>query len=142
MICFCPDAERDDQFGLSPLDEPGRRFKKLIHLRHDLNRGGIFGIEFDRIEELSPGLRPAGGVHELWATDMIVSAVTIALEQPFEVAQEALGSFPFPAQPEVKDHRSGRMAVLPEVSQVVFAPTIVHLDCHGGFIGLDMRAAQ
>jgi hypothetical protein len=31
--------------------------KKLIHLGHDLNRGGIFGIEFNRIEELSPGMR-------------------------------------------------------------------------------------
>jgi hypothetical protein len=26
---------------------------RSIHLRHDLNRGCIFGIEFDRIEELS-----------------------------------------------------------------------------------------
>jgi len=116
--------------------------KKLIHLRHDLNRGGIFGIEFDCIEELSSGMRPARSVNEPWATDMIVSAVTVALQEAFEVAQEPLRSFPLPAQPEVKDHRSDRMAVLPEVSLVIFSPTIVHLDSHGRFIGLDIRAAQ
>src|SRR5208283_4395507 len=70
--------------------------------------------------------------HELWATDMIVSAVTVALEYALEVAQEPLGTFPLPPKPEVKDHRSGRMAVLPEVSLVIFAPTIVHLYSHGG----------
>ena len=34
------------------------------------------------------------------------------------------------------------MAVLPEVSLVIFASTIVHLDSHGRFIGLDVGAAQ
>jgi hypothetical protein len=87
-------------------------------------------------------MRPARGVHELWATDMIVSAVTVALQQAFEVAQEPLRTFSLPAKPEVKDHRSGRMAVLPEVSLVIFASTIVHLYSHGGFIGLDVRATQ
>jgi hypothetical protein len=37
---------------------------------------------------------------------MIVCAVTVALQQAFEVAQEPLRTFPFPAKPEVKDHRS------------------------------------
>ena len=74
------------------------------------------------------------------STDMIVGAVTVALEEAFEVAQEPLGTFAFPAKPEVKDHRSGRMTVLPEVSLVVFAPAIVHLNCHGGFIGLDISS--
>ena len=55
-------------------------------------------IEFDGIEELSSGMRPARGVHELWATDMIVSAITVALQEAFEVAQEPLGTFPLPAQ--------------------------------------------
>src|SRR5260370_19230786 len=116
--------------------------KKLIHLCHGLNRGCIFGIELDRMEELSSGVRPARGVHELWATDMIVSAVTVALQYAFEDAHEPLGTFPLPPKPEVKDHRSGRMAVLPEVSLVIFAPTIVHLYSHGGFIGLDIGNIQ
>ena len=43
-------------------------------------------------------MRPARGVHEPWATDMIVSAITVALQEAFEVAQEPLGTFPLPAQ--------------------------------------------
>jgi hypothetical protein len=87
-------------------------------------------------------MRPARGVHDLWATDMIVSAVTVALEYALEVAQEPSGTFSFPAKPEVKDHRSDRMAVSPEVSLVIFAATIVHLHSDGCFIGLDIGTAQ
>src|SRR5260370_1410998 len=39
-------------------------------------------------------MRPARDMHELWATDMIVSAVTVALQQAFEAAQEPLRTFP------------------------------------------------
>src|SRR5208282_4656367 len=116
--------------------------KKLIHLCHGLNRGCIFGIELDRIEELSSGVRPARGVHELWATDMIVSAVAVALQQTLEVAQEPSGTFPLPPKRKVKHHRSTRPAVLPEVSLVIFAPSIVHLHSDGCFIGLDIGTAQ
>ena len=42
-------------------DGPG--IIERFHLCHDLNRGCIFGIELDRIEELSSGVRPARGVH-------------------------------------------------------------------------------
>jgi hypothetical protein len=73
---------------------------------------------------------------------MITSAVTVALQQTLEVAQEPLGTFPLPAKPEVKEYRSGWIAVLPEVPLVVFASTIVHLYSHGGFIGLDVGTAQ
>jgi hypothetical protein len=52
-------------------------------------------------------MRPARGVHEPWATDMIVSAITVALQEAFEVAQEPLGTFPLPAQ----RRGSGRSAV-------------------------------
>ena len=47
-------------------------------------------------------------------TDMIVSAVTVALQQAFEVTQEPLRTFPLPAKPEVKHRRAARSAVLPE----------------------------
>jgi hypothetical protein len=40
--------------------------KNGIHLRHDVNRGLIFGIEFDRIKKLSPGMRPARGMNEIF----------------------------------------------------------------------------
>jgi hypothetical protein len=36
--------------------------KKLIDLCHDLNRDPIFGVEFDRLKKLSPGMRPTGSL--------------------------------------------------------------------------------
>src|SRR5271166_2747580 len=83
-------------------------------------------------------MRPARGVHDALSTDMIVTSVAVALQQTLEVAQEPSGTFPFPAKPEVKHHQSTRPAVLPEVSLVIFAPTIVHLHSDGCFIGLDI----
>src|SRR5260370_38156093 len=52
--------------------------KKLIHLCHGLNRGCIFGIELDRIEELSSGVRPARGVRALCATYMCLNSLRVA----------------------------------------------------------------
>jgi hypothetical protein len=46
--------------------------KELIHLHHDSNRCLIFGIEFDCIEKLSPGMRPARGVDDSGSADVIV----------------------------------------------------------------------
>ena len=47
--------------------------KKFIYLRHDPDRALIFGIDFDRLEELSPGMRPARRVDDSGSADMIVS---------------------------------------------------------------------
>ena len=116
--------------------------KKLIHLRHDPKRGLICGIEFDRIEELSPGMRPACRVHDLGSAHMIVNAVTVALESTLEVTQEPFGTLPFPTHPKIEHHWATRPAVLPEVSLVIFSPTIVHLHPHGRFIGLDIGTAH
>jgi hypothetical protein len=80
--------------------------KKLIHLRHDPNRGLIFGIEFYCIEELSPRMCPACPVHDFGSTNMIVSAVAVALEQTLEVTQEPFGTFSFPAHPKI-EHNCG-----------------------------------
>src|SRR6202023_4116927 len=105
--------------------------KKLIHLRHDANRDLIFGIEFDCIEELSPGMRPPRGVHDTLSTDMIVGSIAVTLEDPLEVTQEPFGTFSFPAHPKIENDWANRSAVFPEGSLVIFAPTLVHLHCHG-----------
>ena len=85
-------------------------------------------------------MRPARRMHELWATDMIVSAVTVALQDAFKVAQKLLRTFSLPAQPEVEDHRSARPAVLPEVSLVIFSSTIVHLHSTRSFHRLGYKS--
>src|SRR5258705_6386136 len=55
-----------------------------------------------------------------------------------EVTQEPFGAFPFPTHPKIEHHWATRPAVLPEVSLVIFASTIVHLHSHGRFVGLDI----
>ena len=60
--------------------------KKFIHLRHDPDRALIFGIDFEPLEELSPGMRPARCVDDSGSADMIIGSVAIALsdcEQAF-----------------------------------------------------------
>jgi hypothetical protein len=98
----------------------------------------IFGIEFDRIEKLSPGMRPTRRMHDLGSTNMIVGPVTITLQDPLEVAQEPFGTFP--THPKVEDHCSTRSAVLPKVGLVIFSSAIVHLHAHRRFVGLDIIA--
>src|SRR5260370_26018833 len=61
--------------------------KKLIHLRHDPNRGLISGIEFDCIKELSPGMRPPRGMNHLFSTHLLISAVTGAFGDSRKAAQ-------------------------------------------------------
>src|ERR1700722_10938910 len=87
-------------------------------------------------------MRPARSMHEPFATDMIVSAVTVGLQDACKVAQELFGTFSLPTHSQVEDHRSARPAVLPEVSLMIFSPTIVHLHSNGRFIGLNVGAAQ
>ena len=83
-------------------------------------------------------MRPARRVHDLLSTDMIVSPVTITLQDPLEVTQEPFGTFSFPAHPKIEHHRSARATVLPEVSLMVFATTIVRLHTYGRFIDLNV----
>jgi hypothetical protein len=87
-------------------------------------------------------MRPARGMHDPLATDMIISAVTVGLQDAFKVAQELLGTFPFPTHSKIKHHWATRSAILPEVSLMIFSPTIVHLHAHRCFVRLDIGAAQ
>jgi hypothetical protein len=104
------------------------------------DRSLIFGIEFDRFEELAPGVRPARCVDDSGSADMIVSSVIVTLQDALEVAQEPFGSFPFATHSKVEDHRSSRPAVLPKVGLVVFPSAIVHLDIHRSFVRLNIIA--
>jgi hypothetical protein len=65
--------------------------KERIHLGHEPNRALVLAIEFNRVEELAPRMRPAGRVHQARATHVIIGPVAIALQPAGKVAQEALG---------------------------------------------------
>jgi hypothetical protein len=62
--------------------------KKFIHLRHDPGRSLISGIEFDRFEELAPGVRPTRCMHDLGSTDMIVRPSQIRVLAVMTVAAQ------------------------------------------------------
>ena len=60
--------------------------KKFIHLRANAEGVLIFRIELHGLEKLASGMCPTRRVHDLWAPDLIVGRVAIALEDAFEVA--------------------------------------------------------
>jgi len=61
--------------------------KEFIHLRHDPDRALISGIDFERLEELSPGMRPARRVDDSGSADMIVSP---RASPPYQVMGEGV----------------------------------------------------
>jgi hypothetical protein len=52
-----PGAGRDDPVGLSLVRAPCGDLKELIHLCDNVNGLLVLGIEFDRLEKSSPGMR-------------------------------------------------------------------------------------
>jgi hypothetical protein len=54
------------------------------------------------------------------SADMIVSPVTVTLEDALEVTQKSSGSFSFTTHSKVEDYRSLRAIVLPRVGLVFF----------------------
>jgi hypothetical protein len=87
-------------------------------------------------------MRPARRVDDSGSADMIVSPVTVTLEDPLEITQEPFGPFSFTTHSKVEDHWSGWPAVLPKVGLVVFSPAIMHLHIHRGLVCLDIVAPE
>jgi hypothetical protein len=85
---------------------------------------------------------PTRRVDDSGSADMIVSPVTVTLEDAFEVTQESFGPFSFTTHSKVEDHRSLRATVLPKVGLVVFSSAIVHLHIHRGLVCLDIVALE
>jgi hypothetical protein len=85
---------------------------------------------------------PTTSMDHTGSAHSIIGAVTIALEQPFEVTKEPFGSFPCTPEPEIEHDRPLRATVLPEVSLPVLSSAIVHLYAHRSFIRLDVVALQ
>src|SRR6266851_861845 len=90
-----------------------RRERTLPLLEEEGKALGVYlrrgrSTEFDRFEELAPGMRPARCVDDSGSADMIVSPVTVTLEDALEVTQESFGPFSFATHSKVEDHRSGR----------------------------------
>src|SRR5215471_5002354 len=116
--------------------------KKLVHLRHDPNRGLIFGIEFNRVKKFPPCMCPTACMHDSGSAHSVICTVAVALEYSCKISKEPFGSFPFTPKPEIEHHRPVGSTVLPEISLAVLSSAIVHLYAHRSFIRLDVVAFQ
>src|ERR1700758_1451378 len=85
-------------------------------------------------------MRPTCGVHDLRAAHMLVSAVAVALQNTFELAEKLPGAFSAASQLEVEHHASSGRAVLPQISLMVLPALIMHLHIHRSLIRLDVSS--
>jgi len=75
-------------------------------------------------------------------TDLIVSGVSIGLQNALELPQEPLRSVPSTTQTEVEHHGSSRVTVLPEVRLVVLTAALACLHIDWSFIRLNVISAD
>jgi hypothetical protein len=89
-----------------PAERPHRPVDMLAHIQPVILL--ILRIELYRLEELAPCMCPTRCMHDLGSTHMIICRVAVTLEYALEVAQEPLGTFPFPTHPKVEHHLCAR----------------------------------
>src|SRR6266496_5638141 len=87
-------------------------------------------------------MSPTSGVYHSRPTDLVISRVSVSLENTFELSQEPLRSVASTTQAEVEDHRSSGATVLPEIRLVVLSPALACLYIDWGFIRLNVTRAQ
>jgi hypothetical protein len=76
--------------------------KSFIHLRHDPDRALIFGIDFERLEELSPGMRPARRVlvNTVKATEFVSRSVALYGELDSQILSSGVQGAQMPSARE------------------------------------------
>ena len=116
--------------------------EQLVYQFNCADGRGILFIEFDRIHEVPSGVAPAGRMHHLRTAHAIICGVAICLEKSFEVAEEVQWALAFAAHAEIKNRHAARRPVLPEVSLMVCAASVVCLYIDRSFIRLDVGAGK
>src|SRR5713226_6776686 len=87
-------------------------------------------------------MSPTSGMHHSRPTDLVISGVSIGLENAFELSQEPLRSIPFTTQAEVEHHGSSGATVLPKVRLVILSLALARLHIDWGFVGLNVTSAN
>src|ERR1035437_10637642 len=95
-----------------PFARLGVDAEQLIDPRHHTHGDDIAGVEFGRLEELPPRMRPAGGMHHLRTAHAIVGDIAVGLQNALKLSQEVLWPFASTPQAEVEHHSASRSAVL------------------------------
>ncbi len=66
--------------------------EQFVHPRHNRSCHRVSGIQLHRFEKLSSCMRPASGMHHSRPADLVISRVSIGLENALEMSQEPLRS--------------------------------------------------
>src|SRR5258708_13859156 len=83
-----------------------------------------------------------GAMFHLRAADLIISRVSVSLENAFELSQEPLRPIASATQAEIEHHASSGATVLPEVRLVVLSPALACLHIDRGFVRLNVTSAD
>src|SRR5437867_9137229 len=116
--------------------------KEIVHQRHNRRRNRVSGIQLYRLEKLSSSVSPTSGMYHSRPTDLIISRVSVSLQNAFELPQEPLRTVPSATQSEVEYHSSSGATILPKITLVILPSALVHLYIHRSFIGLDVRSVN
>ena len=81
-------------------------------------------------------------MHHLRTAHAIICGVAIGLEKSFEVAEEVQRALALAAHAEIKNRHAPRRSVLPEISLMVCAASVVRLHIDRSFIRLDVGAGK
>src|SRR5208337_4453199 len=87
-------------------------------------------------------MSPTSGMHHSRPADLVISHVSIGLENAFELSQEPLRSIPSTAHSEIKDHGSSGATVLPKIRLVILSPALARLYIDWGFVRLNVASAN
>src|SRR5260370_2847862 len=83
-------------------------------------------------------MSPASGVYHSRPTDLVISHVSVSLQNAFELSQEPLRSIASATQTEVEHHTSSGSIVLPQIRLVILSPALACLHLDWGFIRLNV----
>src|SRR5216683_7102186 len=85
---------------------------------------------------------PTSSMYHSRPADLIISRVSVSLENAFELSQEPLRPIASATQAEIEHHASSRATVLPEVRLVVLSPALACLHIDRGFVRLNVTSAD
>src|SRR6266481_4151335 len=87
-------------------------------------------------------MSPTSGMYHLRPADLVISRVSIGLENAFELSQEPLRPIASATQAEIEHHASSGATVLPEVRLVILPSALACLHINWGFIRLNVTSAD
>jgi hypothetical protein len=109
--------------------------ERRIHARDHRHRFGILWIQFHRVDELAPRVRPTSHLHQLRPADIVAGRIAIGLQNAFPSPEEFTRTLTSAAQAKLEYSLPSR-SVLPQVGLMIFPALVVHLHRNRGFIGL------